>query len=219
MANDGTQGTGNGLLYGMIGALCVVVARRRVLHLSKQPAKTGAGGGATCSGSGPRGARAAGPGRPQARTAACAGRSVGQPARPGPRVDCRCATPGSAGQFRRCRSGPSECRRDRPRLCRNGGGATRDRRHAHGARPARPSKQSAADADCGGTGGDCAPRLWRGRPGARRGGKNRCPQSGRGPGTKRIARGRRAPGTATQPQLGLPKAFPTRWAPSFEVRR
>ncbi len=26
MANDGTQGTGNGLLYGVIGALCVVVA-------------------------------------------------------------------------------------------------------------------------------------------------------------------------------------------------
>jgi hypothetical protein len=26
VANDGTQGTGNGLLYGMIGALCVVVA-------------------------------------------------------------------------------------------------------------------------------------------------------------------------------------------------
>ena len=26
MANDGTPGTGNGLLYGMIGALCVVVA-------------------------------------------------------------------------------------------------------------------------------------------------------------------------------------------------
>jgi len=40
VANDGTQGTGNGLLYGVIGALCVVVAGGGFyIYQSSQPPK------------------------------------------------------------------------------------------------------------------------------------------------------------------------------------
>ena len=86
-----------------------------------------------------------------------------------PRPALRLRMPGAwqRGATSAKQNSPAERRRDHPRLCRNGRGAPRNRRHAHNAGPARPSRQSAAAAARRRAGSDCTPRLWRSRSGAR----------------------------------------------------
>ena len=99
MANDGTQGTGNGLLYGVIGALCVVVAGGGFYiyqnSLTAKPAPEAAQAAPAAAATPP-----APPVQAAPKPAPGASWPDGRRARPRPLFDCRCATPGGERRFR-----------------------------------------------------------------------------------------------------------------------